>query len=54
MKCVKLKNGPIKRITDSEASKLVGAEKAVYVGKELWKKHVRGPVDSAKCEGRSL
>lgn len=52
MKCIRQKDGTITRVNDSVARKQVDTGKAEYIPRSIWKKEVRGTVDSAKCEGR--
>lgn len=37
MKCIKLKNGTIDRVTDERAQELVAKGQAVYTNKKEWK-----------------
>lgn len=52
MKCVKLGDGKVIRVKDERAAYLVGKGDGTYTSRSEWKEKTRGPVDSAKCEGR--
>ncbi len=47
MKCIKLNNGLIKRVSDNEANRLTNKKLAIYISKEEYKKHIK-PVEIKK------